>query len=279
MTGESRLANVRWRDVQFEGLRSLLLLFIIGVSLLPIVYITLSSFKPPDEFFLPGLHWFPQEPTIDAWVQAFNVLRDPLITSSIVASGTTVIALLITIPGAYVFGRREFPGRKFIFYSIVISLLFPYIILIIPIADIWNDIGLYNTIPGIWLAYQVFVAPFAIWLLRDFFASLPTNIEEAAQVYGCTPFGAFFRVVLPLSAPGVMAVMFMAFLISWNDFLFANMILQANKQTAIVALFKSTQGGERTYWGMLMAEALIIGIPPTVLYMIARKKLTNAFAV
>ncbi len=279
MSKKNSISNVRWASVSYESVRVLLLSFIIGVSIIPIIYIILSSFKPPSAFFKPGVHWVPQQPTLQAWEQGLAALSDPLITSAMVASGTTLIALIITIPGAYVFGRREFPGRKLTFYMIVVSLLFPYILLIIPIADIWNDIGLYNTIPGIWLAYQVFVAPFAIWLLRDFFANLPTNIEEAAQVYGCTPFGAFFRVVLPLSAPGVMAVMFMAFLISWNDFLFANMILQQNKQTAIVALFQSTQGGERTYWGMLMAEALIIGIPPTILYMIARKKLTSAFAV
>jgi len=98
-------------------------------------------------------------------------------------------------------------------------------------------------------------------------------------VYGCTPFGAFIRVILPLSIPGVLAVGFMAFLIAWNDFLFANMLLQTNNETAIVALFKSTQGGERTYWGRLMATTLIIGTPPTVLYMIARRHLTSAFAM
>ena len=271
--------NVRWRDVSFEGLRILILGFITAIAVVPIIHVILSSFKPPTEFFVSNIRLIPKQPTLQAWSEGFAALRGPLVTSGIIATGTTILSLAITIPGAYVFARREFPGRKLLFYLVVVSLLFPYILLIIPIADIWNVAGLYNTIPGMWLAYQVFVAPFAIWLLRDFFAGLPKNIEEAAQVYGCTPFGAFVRVVIPLSAPGLMAVMFMSFLIAWNDFLFANLLLQRDTQTVIVTLFNTTQGGERTYWGMLMAQALITGIPPTVLYMIARDRLTNAFAI
>jgi len=279
MSKANTLPNVRWKDVSFEGLRILVLGFITTIALVPIMYVIMSSFKSPTEFFVSNIQLIPEQLTLQAWSEGFSALRGPLVTSSIIATGTTILSLTITIPGAYVFARREFPGRKLIFYLVVVSLLFPYILLIIPIADIWDTIGLYNTIPGMWLAYQVFVAPFAIWLLRDFFAGLPKNIEEAAQIYGCTPFGAFVRVVIPLSAPGLMAVMFMSFLIAWNDFLFANLLLQQNTQTVIVTLFNTTQGGERTYWGMLMAQALITGIPPTVLYMVARERLTNAFAI
>jgi len=282
---KSRLASLldvehlRWNDVVYETVRSLVLAFILGVSIIPLVFIFFTTFKSPVEVFVQEVYWIPREPTLQAWTSGFDAISTPLQHSAMVAVGTTIISLSVTIPGAYVLARREFPGRKFFFYLIVIALLFPYILLIIPIVDAWIDLGFYNTIPGLWIAYQVFVAPFAIWILRDFFSKLPADLEEAAQVYGCTPFGAFIRVILPLSIPGILAVGFMAFLIAWNDFLFANMLLQADNQTAIVALFKATQGGERTYWGRLMATTLIIGTPPTVLYMIARKQLTSAFAM
>lgn len=267
------------RDWIFAGARYLLLFILLGMTLLPFIYALSVSFRTPAEFYGSPI-WIPNEPTLEPWIAAINGLQGPLINSALIATGTAILSLLITIPGAYVFGRKEFPGKELAFYTIILALLFPYILLIIPISDVWNDLGLYNTIPGLWLAYQVFVTPFAIWILRDFFEKLPDNIEEAAQVYGCTQFSAFVRVILPLSMPAIIAVGFLAFLTGWNDFLFSNLLTTGSgPRPAVVHLFIVTAGGERQYWAQLMAETLLIGIPPTVLYMIARRQLTNAFTV
>jgi multiple sugar transport system permease protein len=222
----------------------------------------------------------PQEPTTAGWEAAFDDLADELLNSLIVGTGTAILALLITIPGAYAFARKEFPGRRLIFYSIVIALLFPYILLIIPITDTWVNLGLYDSYVGLWVAYQVFVTPFAIWILRDFFERLPANLEESARVYGCTQFGAFVRVVLPLSMPAIAAVGFLAFLTGWNDFLFSNMLTRGSEyRPAVVQLFLNVSGGGTRQWPAIMAQTLIIGIPPTVLYLVARRQLTQAFEV
>jgi len=166
-----------------------------------------------------------------------------------------------------------------LFYLIVIALLFPYIVLVIPITDIWIDVGLFNTVVGMWVAYQIFVTPFAVWILRDFFENLPASLEEAAQVYGHTKFSAFMRVILPVAAPAVIAVGFLAFLTGWNDFLFSNLLTNPNgPQPAIVRVFNDTSNN-RTLWGPIMARVLIIGTPPTVLYLLSRRYLSQAFAV
>lgn len=266
-------------DILYYGLLYSLLLVLLGMALLPFFYVLSVSFWSATELF-GDPHWIPKDFTLTAWKEAIDILAQPLINSFIIATGTSILSLLIVIPGAYVFGRKDLPGLTIGFYLIVLSLLFPYIILVIPIMGIWFDTGLYNTIPGLWIAYQAFITPFALWILRDYFEKLPVNLEEAARVYGCTQFTAFRKVILPLARPAIIAVGFLSFLVGWNDFLFSNMLTTGQgPRPAVVALFISTVGGERQFWSRLMAETLIIGTPPTVLYMIARQYLSDAFAV
>jgi len=266
-------------DWAFHGVKGLVVLFLMGLTLLPFLYALSVSFRTPGGFYGAPV-WIPSEITLEPWGRAIDGLSEPLKNSALIATGTAILSLVITIPGAYVFGRKEFPGKEIAFYLVILALLFPYILLVIPISDVWNELGLFNTIPGLWLAYQVFVTPFAIWILRDFFEKLPANLEEAAQVYGCTQFTAFARVILPLALPAIVAVGFLAFLTGWNDFLFANLLTTGNgPRPAVVYMFVVTSGGERQYWAQLMAEVLLIGAPPTVLYMVARRYLTSAFAV
>ncbi|MFC7192539.1 carbohydrate ABC transporter permease [Halocatena marina] len=267
-------------DLLYRGLVYATIAFLVATIIVPLVFIVSVSFRPPTEFFGEP-HLIPHDPTLQTWVTGFNEIKDNLVNSLFVAAGTAIIALLITIPGAYAFARTRFPGRKVGFYLIVGAMLFPYIVLIIPVTSLWHDLGLFNTIHGLWIAYQIFVVPFAMWILRDFFESLPANLEEAAQVYGCTQFSAFVRVVLPLSAPGIVAVGFLAFLVGWNDFLFSNLLTTGfGPRPAVPVLFQTVSGssGERVFWGKLMVEVLIIGTPPTVLYVFSRRYLSEAFA-
>lgn len=267
-------------DVGFELLRLTVLAALLAVIVIPFIYVVSVSFRSPQEFFTGGIYLVPKNPTLEPWVSSFESLATPLKNSLLIASGTMIISLIITIPGAYVFGRKQFPGKRIGFYGIVVALMFPYIILVIPLADLWYSFQLHDTVPGMWIAYQTFVAPFAIWILRDFFEKLPTDLEEAARVYGCTQWQAFVRVILPLSAPAIAAVGFLAFLVGWNDYLFSSLLTTGSGvRPAIVVLFNTTTGGERNYWALIMAQTLIVGTPPAVLYMVARRHITNAFAV
>lgn len=255
--------------------------FLVLSNLIPLLFIVSVSFMSPNEFF-GAPHIVPHSPTLEAWTSGYTELKDNLVNSFLIGAGTAILALIITIPGAYAFARKEFYGKTAGFYAIISAMMFPYILLVIPIMDLWNDLGLYNTVFGMILAYQVFVTPFSIWILRDFFENLPKDIEEAAQVYGCTQFTAFLRVILPLAAPGIVAVGFLAFLTGWNDFLFANLLTTGTGPVPAVPVLYGTIGGgsgERVYWGKLMAETLIIGTPPTIIYLVARNYLESAFNV
>jgi multiple sugar transport system permease protein len=276
----NRLAKLDAWDVAYYVAKYVLLVLLVAMILIPVLYVVSVSFRPLSELFAGGFHFITRNPTLDNWMRAWENMKQPLINSAIISTGTMIFSLLIVVPGAYVFGRKEFPGKKWLFRLIIVTLLFPYILLTIPIMDLWNDLGLFNTIPGLWIAFQVFVTPFALWILRDFFANLPSNLEEAAQVYGCSQFSAFLRVILPLSAPAVVAVGFLAFLVGWNNFLFPSFLTTGTgPRPAVVQLYVTTQGSETTNWGLTMTQTLLVGIPPAVLYMIARRYLTSAFVV
>jgi len=267
-------------DAMFALAKYTMLAFFLTIVIVPMVLAITVSFQPASEFFRTDPHLIPQNFTLDTWGEALTSLEEPLVNSALIALGTMSLAMVICIPAAYIFGRQEFPGREWGFRSIMVALLFPYILLIIPLTDTWYQTGLHNTIIGVVLAYQVFVTPFAIWILRDFFEGLPANLEEAAQIYGCSELQALYKVILPLSLPAVMATGFLAFLVGWNDFLFSNMLTTGTgPRPSVVQLFLETTGGDQVYWGLVVSMAFLVGIPPTILYLIARRHLSESFAV
>jgi multiple sugar transport system permease protein len=278
MSAKSLRDRFDFEDALFTNLKAISLVVLLAMVLLPFLYTVVVSFRPATQLFA-GPHWIPRDFTLEWWTSVLGNYRMPLWNSFVVATGTAILSLLITIPSSYAFGRKEFPGRDLLFYTVIIALLFPYIVLVIPVTDIWDELGLFNTVVGLWVAYQIFVTPFAIWILRDFFENLPAQLEEAAQVYGHTQFSAFVRVILPIAGPALIAVAFLSFLTAWNDFLFSNlMTTSGGPQTAVVQIFGNTSQN-RTQWGPILAAVLVIGLPPTVLYMFARRYLSRAFAV
>ena len=177
---------------------------------------------------------------MQAWrdVFVFNHFHVYLLNSLIAGVGSALLAVAISLPGAYIFARKEFPLREPFFYLIVGTLIFPFILLIVPITITWIKIGLFDTFIGLWLAFQIFAVPYSMWILRGYFAQLPRYLEEAAMVYGCTQFQAFYRVMLPLAKPVIVSVLFLAFLQGWSDFLFSNMLTTGDgPRTASVAIY------------------------------------------
>ena len=252
---------------------------VLALVLIPYVYVIVTAFKPAEEVF--DATWIPQRLSFDAWVEVFEVNHFHLyLWNSLVAgAGSAVLAILISVPGAYIFARKEFRFREPFFYMIVGTLIFPFILLIVPITIAWIRVGLFDTFVGLWLAFQIFAVPYSMWILRGYFAALPRNLEEAAMVYGCTQFQAFYRVMLPLAKPVIVSVLFLAFLQGWSDFLFSNMLTTGDgPRTASVAIYASTAGGERVDWQVLMVMTLLTGVPPVALYMLAQKHLTKTFA-
>ena len=233
------------------------LALVLALVLIPYVYVIVTAFKPAEEVY--DMTWLPQRVSFEAWIEVFEVNRFHIyLWNSLVAgAGSAALAILISVPGAYIFARKEFRFREPLFYMIVGTLIFPFILLIVPITIAWIRIGLFDSFLGLWLAFQIFAVPYSMWILRGYFSGLPRNLEEAAMVYGCTQFQAFYRVMLPLAKPVIVSVLFLAFLQGWSDFLFSNMLTTGDgPRTASVAIYVSTAGGERVDWQVLMVMTL-----------------------
>ena len=252
---------------------------ILAVVMIPYAYIIVTAFKGPGEVFETS--WVPEKITLETWEVVFGTyeFHKYLFNSLIAGLGAAVLAIAIALPGAYIFARKPFPFREPFFYVIVGTLIFPFILLIVPITITWIKLGFYNSFIGLWLAFQIFAVPYSVWILRGFFAQLPTHLEEAALVYGCTPMQAFTKIMIPLAKPVVISVFFLSFLYGWSDFLFSNMLTTSTgPQTASVAIYVATAGGERIEWEVLSVMTLVAGVPPVILYMMAQRYLSQTFA-
>jgi ABC-type glycerol-3-phosphate transport system permease component len=269
----SERATLVQRILSYAGLALVLALVVVPYS-----YVVVTAFKSPGEVF--EVNWIPEEWSLEAWREVFtiNEFHRYLWNSLLAGVGSALLSLLISVPGAYIFARKEFRGREALFYLIVGTLIFPFILLIVPVTITWIELGLYNSIVGLWLAFQIFAVPYSVWILRGYFARMPRHLEECAMVYGCTQFQAFHRVMLPLAKPVIISVMFLSFLLGWNDFLFSNMLTTGEgPRTASVAIYVASAGGERIEWEVMMVMTLITGIPPVILYMLAQRHLSRTF--
>ena len=193
--------------------------------------------------------------------------------SIIVALSATVISLFFSIPGAYAFARLDFPGRQILFYTAVFTIMFPWIVITIPVYEVFFVLGLINTLTGVIIAIAIFTLPQNIWLLQGFFRQgIPANIEEAALIDGNTEITAFIRIVLPLSAPAIGAAALFSFLVGWNNFLWV-FILTSDEEvrTATVAIHYILGSDVLREWNILMASVVLLIAPPIIFYGLSQR--------
>lgn len=225
-----------------------------------------------DTPFIPFLHeGFTLQGYVEVWTQ--YPFETWFANSIIVSLSATVISLLLAIPTAYAFARLEFPGQKLLFYMVVTTIMFPAIVLTIPVYDIFNRLNLLDTLLGVTIAIAIFVQPLCVWLLQGFFRQgIPPNLEEAAQVDGLSKVQAFIRVVLPLSAPAVAVTALFSFLHGWNNFTWVYILTSSEEtRTAIVAVHYIMANDVLRDWNTLMAAVTILIVPPIVFYGLAQR--------
>jgi len=225
----------------------------------------------PDTGFIPAL----SQLTLESYTQIWD--RFAFVTffrnSIIVSVAATVISLFFAIPGAYAFARLDFPGRKALFYTAVFTIMFPWIVLTIPVYEVFYFLDLVNTLVGVIIALSIFVLPQNIWLLQGFFRQgIPESIEEAALIDGHNELTAFLRIVLPLSLPAVAAAALFAFLTAWNNFLWVFVLTTDEEvRTATVAIYYILGSDVLREWNVLMASLVLLVAPPVIFYGLSRR--------
>jgi multiple sugar transport system permease protein len=244
------------------------LLALLTIVIFPFYWMTITSLKGEEQMrSLVSMFW-PQPFVLDNYRQLLT--RTDFTAwygnSAIVAISSTLVATAIGTIGAYALARLSFLGRAFMSSAVLITYLVPPAILFIPLYAQIRTLGLADSLAGLIVAYQSFTVPFVTWLLMGYFESIPEELEEAAMIDGATRFGAFWRIVLPLAAPGVLAASLYAFTQAWNEFLYALVFITDVKLRTLPVGLSTFITGDVYGWGFLMAGAVLTTLPVIVAY-------------
>ena len=233
-------------------------------SFFPIYWMIVSSIRPERDLFKTPT-FLPE--TIDWQFTSYQNLLEltdyPLqfMNSLVVAMAVVFITLIISVIIAYVVTRYRVPGKTLIVGSMLYAYMFPPLMLAIPLLSIFATLGLSDSLIAVILAHCTLTIPLGVWMLWGFFKVMPFDLEEAAMVDGCSRAGAFFRVVLPLSLPGIITVSIFSFLLSWTDYVFAFVLVSSDTNKTLPVGLASLIGSFDARWGELMAGATLIAIP------------------
>jgi multiple sugar transport system permease protein len=249
------------------------LLVLALLVLFPFYWMTITSLKSEDQMrSLVSMFW-PSPIVLENYQQLLGKTEfgSWFWNSVVVAVSSTLVATAVGTIGAYAIARLRFLGRGFMASATLITYLVPPSILFIPLYAQIRSLGLANSLAGLIAAYPSFTVPFVTWLLMGYFESIPEELEESAMIDGATRFGAFWRVVLPLSAPGLLAAALYAFTQAWNEFLYALVFITDARQRTLPVGLASFITGDVYGWGYLMAGAVLTTLPVIAAYIYLQK--------
>jgi multiple sugar transport system permease protein len=243
------------------------------IVLFPFYWMTITSFKTEDQMRSQVSMFWPKPVALENYAQLFGKTEFAswYRNSVVVAVASTLLATAVGTIGAYALARLRFLGRGFMASATLITYLVPPSILFIPLYAQMRSLGLANSLAGLIAAYPSFTVPFVTWLLMGYFESIPEELEEAAMIDGATRFGAFARIVLPLSAPGVLAAALYAFTQAWNEFLYALVFITDGRLRTLPVGLASFITGDVYGWGYLMSGAVLTTLPVIAAYIYLQK--------
>lgn len=280
MSAQVGVSDTRILDQVTKVAMIIVLVLMLVFILTPVFWMLKSSFQTTAEINAVPPNWLPADPSMQGYELANRLLPvwRYIANSLFVSISAAVIASVIGCMASYVLARFKFPGATLILLLLLLTQLIPDITRITPVYFLIQDMGLLNTYQGLIFAYVGFLIPYVVLLLRGYFESAcPPELEEAALMDGCTYFGAFIRVILPVALPGIAAVIVFSFLHAWNDFLWASQLLSSGDLKTIqvgIGLFAGeTDTGQ--YQNAFMAACVLSTIPALVLFFFVQRWLVG----
>jgi multiple sugar transport system permease protein len=273
--------RVRWDRILSRTAVYAIALGSVFLSLLPIIWLVLTSIRPLIEITSPRLILLPRDPTLQNYIDVFTRYKTTeYLTNSIVVSvGVVITNLIIGPPAAYALARFRFPGERLVLALIIVFRMIPVVTAMIPLFIVFSVLGLLNTYVGLILAHTAFKLPVTIWVLRSFFMDVPKELDESARVDGCSTFGALVRIALPLVKPGLAAAGVLAFLWTWND-LIVTLILSTSDASVMLPLgltkFVLEYGVD---WGPMTAAGVVVFIPTLAFIFVAERYLVRGLTM
>ena len=257
----------------------LLITVIFVYALFPFYWAVRSAFTPEGQLFDTPIKYFPSHPTLTNFREIFSTsfFTRALLNSTLVAGSVTLMALVIGSLAAYALGRFRFRGRSAVLYLMLSMTIFPQIAILGALYTMMRDFHLYDRLGSLILSYMIFTLRFTIWVLTSFMRALPGDLEEAAYVDGATPLQVFYKVLLPLIAPGLVTTGLLAFISAWNEYLYAISFIQStDKYTvplAITSFVGKTGSAFQVPWGQIMAATVVVTLPLITATLILQRRI------
>lgn len=242
------------------------------VILAPFAWMVVASISTPGDLIARPYQWWPRDATLSRYADILHggtdvagAFRQSIVNSTIVAGSTVVVSTVVGVLGGYAFAMLRFRFRRVTLLVFLVTYMLPPIALLIPLYLMLSALGLINTRLGLIVVYCAYVTPFVLWILANYFLTLPPELEEAARVDGCSRLGALWRVMLPIARPGLFATIMFAFLLAWDEFLYALIFTSTGAAKTIPVAIADFSGRYDTDFGLVASGGLIASVPPVLL--------------
>jgi arabinogalactan oligomer / maltooligosaccharide transport system permease protein len=244
------------------------------IALFPIVWLLISSFKPRHAVQSSEITLV-RDPTLANYQHVLFETNFPqwFMNSVIVAAATMAIGVFISATTGYAVSRFNFPGRRPLMWAFLVTQMFPVAVLIVPIYVIMANLGLINTLPSLIIAYLTVATPFCAWMLKAYFDTIPRELDEAGAIDGLGPFATFWRVILPLSRPGLAVTAFFTFLTAWGEVAYASAFIQTDNRYTLAYGLQQFVPQFNPRWEFLTAAAVLVTIPAGLVFIYAQRHL------
>jgi len=260
-----------------KSIIGLFLIFVCIYCLFPFVWMFSTSLKTEAEAFRIPPTWVPIKLTVESYIgiwarKNFGIY---FLNSTIISLSTALLSTFFGAMAGYGFSRFFFKGRKFLIGFFLATQMLPGVLLVGPYFKILAKVGLYDTRTGLIIAFLTICLPFSTWMMKGFIDKVPDELDQAAMVDGCSRMGVFFKIILPVIAPGMVATILFAFLLAWGDLLWALCLTSSESMITVTLGIARTVGEFRIIWPMLMAGSLVGGMPAIILYVFLQRLLVQ----
>ena len=261
---------------------SYLVLFVFAlIAIFPVWQVVNISLRPANQLLSTSLELIPANATFDNYLRLFTE-QDFLIwmgNSTLISLTVTLTGVALAATAGYGFSRFKFIGKNFGLLSLLTTQMFPATMLLLPMYIMLIKLGLINTYLGVIIVYSATALPFCIWTMKGYYDTIPTSLEEAAQIDGCTQFKAFYKIIFPLAAPALVITALFSFMTAWSEYLVAAQVLQEIKLWTLPIGLKSFESSMSTEWGLYGAGSLIVMVPVIILFIALSKWLVSGLTL
>jgi len=256
----------------------LALIFITCLVFFPIAWMVSVSIRPHAETFVFPPTWIPKHLTLSSYNKIFLNPKNTrvFLNSYVIAGGVTILSVVLASCAGYGFSRFKFPGNRFFLAYTLMSQMIPGSLIVIPYFLIMLGIGLYNTYWALIITDSSTVLPFCILLFRNYFDTIPVEVEEAAMIDGCSRLRAFYNIILPLSGPALLSTGIFAFLLGWNEFMFALTLTETKDMRTVTVTIGGLIGQFTSQWNLMMAFSVVANFPLIIFFAFFQKYLMRS---